>query len=188
MRGATTRQLLTCMTLIASGALGRLAANGSEPCACAHCGGATTRAVCRLVCEETEVPVICWGVQDEDFCLPGHSVPGCEHCEVVCEECDPQGKVRSGPSLWVWRDWCPNPCGDIFTRRKLMKKTLTRTVPSYQWKVEMVCDSCRDSCMAPAAAPVVAPLPATQPVSAEPVKAARGWFPRPADWLAVFRD
>ena len=56
-------------------------AQGKDGC-CAHCGCANScQKVCRLVCEEKKVDVLCWGCKCENFCVPGPSKPGCQHCE-----------------------------------------------------------------------------------------------------------
>jgi hypothetical protein len=119
--------------IAASGAL------AAGDCCCAHCGCACSgQKVCRLVCEEKKVDVICWGCKCEDFCVPGPSKPGCRHCECVCGDCSapcdctvPHAKSKA----FVWTDWVPG-CASIFTKKKLMQKIVTKTVPSYKWVVE----------------------------------------------------
>jgi len=133
-------------------------------CCCAHCGCACKgQKVCRLVCEEKKVDVICWGCKCEDFCVPGHSKPGCRHCECVCGECgDPCdcSKPHAKSKAFVWTDWVPG-CASIFTKTKLMQKTITKTVPSYKWVVEDLCPECEANCPCAAVAPgaVVPPPP-----------------------------
>jgi len=51
------------------------------------------------------------------------------------------GCLRVKP--FVWTEWIPSDCASIFTRKKLMKKTVTKSVPSYKWVVEDCCPSCR---------------------------------------------
>lgn len=117
-----------------------LAGEGS----CAHCGSAPScRKVCRLVCEEKKVQVVCWGCECEEFCMPGPSKPGCKHCETVCENCD--AKVGSKSKLFVWFDWIPSRA-EVFTKKKLMKKTVTVKVPSHRWVTEDVCAACAANC------------------------------------------
>ncbi len=119
---------------------------------CSCCGCKTRcRKVCRLVCEEKEVEVTCWGCQCEDFCLPCPSQKCCKHCGMVCGKCD-GGCVDGGacgcskgpcavPKKFVWYNW--KPCGaTMYTRKKLMKKTVTKKVPHYKWVVEYLCPSC----------------------------------------------
>ena len=59
-----------------------------------RCGGPCKK-VCRLVCEEKKVEVVCWGCKCEDFCVPGPGCPTCEHCKCVCQTCD-EGEKPSG--------------------------------------------------------------------------------------------
>ena len=131
----------------------RTEALGADGC-CAHCGcQAQCQKVCRLVCEEKKVPVTCWGCKCEDFCLPKHSKPGCQHCEEVCDE-DPA--TCDGPCThakkFVWTEWCPG-CATLHTKKKLMKKTITKKVPSYKWVVEDLCCQCQARAEAAAVQP-----------------------------------
>jgi hypothetical protein len=118
-------------------------------CCCAHCGGCCEcQKVCRLVCEDKKVDVICWGCVCEDFCLPGHGKPGCKQCKTVCVDCskpqDPKAPCVA-PKKFVWREWCPS-CAYLFTKKKLMKKTETVKAPSYKWVVEDLCPKCQGNC------------------------------------------
>ena len=112
---------------------------------CQLCGTPSCSKVCRLVCEEKKVSVTCWGVEDEEFCVPGRGVKVCEHCEEVCECQTEPGEVQSRPKLWSWREW--QPCGnpEIRTRRKLMRKTVVKKVPTYKWVVQDLCEECRNA-------------------------------------------
>lgn len=112
---------------------------------CQHCGcEAPCRKVCRLVREEAKVEVTCWGCKVEDFCLPGPSKPGCKHHDVVCGSCgeghDPKAPI-SQPKKFVWTEWIPG-CATVHTRSRLMKRTVTQTIPSYKWVVEDLCNEC----------------------------------------------
>jgi hypothetical protein len=112
---------------------------------CAHCGGSgPCQKVCRLVSEEKSVSITCWGCKCEDFCLPGPSKPGCEHCEMVCGTCDKcrdRNSVQAQPMPFVWKNWIPGTA-KVHTKTKLMKKTITKKVPSHKWVVEDLCDNC----------------------------------------------
>lgn len=109
---------------------------------CADCGCRTgVTKVCRRVPEQKKVSVTCWGCKEDDFCIPGASTPNCEHCEDVCrpnDGCCLHGCTRS----FVWTEWLPSNCAKIFTKKKLMKRTITKTVPSYKWVVEELCPAC----------------------------------------------
>lgn len=113
---------------------------------CAHCGCRTSQKVCRLVCEEKKVTVTCWGCLEEPFCVAGPSEPKCQHVETVCRECAKPGEPVTGPKRFVWTEWCPLGCPEMYTRRKLMKRTETKTIPSYKWVVEDLCPSCQQAC------------------------------------------
>ncbi len=118
----------------------------SEECvSCARCNcHDRCHKVCRLVCEEKKVEVVCWGCEAEDFCVPGPSCPKCEHCEMVKCGGEEGGNdaVCTQPTKFVWTEWIPG-CAKIFTKKKLMKRTITKKVPSYKWVVEDLCKSCR---------------------------------------------
>lgn len=145
------------------------AARGSDPggsrCASCRCEKPCQK-IGRLVCEEKEVEVTCWGCQCENFALPGPSRPGCKHCDDVCQFCDERAQadakenpVCSQPHKFVWRDWIPNPNAKVFTKKKLMKKVVKHKVPSYKWVVEDLCADC-------------APAPTTAPPGATPANPA----------------
>ena len=143
---------------------------------CDHCGcEEPCRKVCRLVKEEKKVEVVCYGMKEQDFCLPGPSKRGCQHCEPVCTDCDEKGKdkdpdVESKPRKFVWSDWIPGRA-HIHTKTLLMKKTETKKIPSYKWVVEDLCEKCRQKKSEekkeekkeekPKTADVESPLPAT---------------------------
>ena len=135
---------------------------------CAHCGcQARCHKVCRLVCEEKKVTVTCWGCKCEDFCIPGHSKPCCQHCEEVCTEdaadCD---APCTHAKTFVWTEWIPG-CAKLHTKKKLMKKTVTKKVPSYKWVVEDLCCDCQARCDAAAVqSPTVPGLVPTSPIAA----------------------
>jgi hypothetical protein len=116
---------------------------------CAHCGCACScQKTCRLVCDEKKVEIICWGCKCQDFCLPKPSCPGCRHCEEVCGTC---GEIYDGetpyakPKTFVWFDWTPG-CAKVYTKKLLMQKKITKSVPSYKWVVEDLCPKCEASC------------------------------------------
>jgi hypothetical protein len=112
---------------------------------CQLCGTPSCSKVCRLVCEEKKVSVTCWGVEEEEFCVPGRGVQVCTHCEEVCDCQTEAGEVQSRPKLWSWREW--QPCGDpeIRTKRKLMRKTVVKKVPTYKWVLQDLCEECRNA-------------------------------------------
>lgn len=123
---------------------------------CSLCGKAeATEKVCRLVPVEKKITITCWGCEAEDICLPGPSKPVCRHCDVACDEdgvscCHHPGLFRK---YFVWAEWEPcarswSPCSRprIVTKKRLMKKTVTKTIPSYKWVVEELCPECEQAC------------------------------------------
>lgn len=160
------RFLLATTTIVSLFAAGASASEAGEIC-CALCGCRDgCQKVCRLVREEKKVDVICWGVECEDFCVPGPSKPGCKHDETICEHCDPQmqaGAPHSKPRPFVWRDWIPWKSPQIHTKRKLMQKIETKKIPSYKWVVDDLCKQCESKAESAAIAPGVdvPPVPRT---------------------------
>lgn len=115
---------------------------------CDHCGCvAHCETICRLVTEEKKVEVACWGCKCENFCVGCHSTPGCTHCEEVCTACDEGGGASIGtqPRSFVWTEWFPRGA-KVYTKKKLMKKIVTKKVPTHKWVVEELCPSCRAAC------------------------------------------
>lgn len=117
---------------------------------CARCGHeGACRKTCRLEPEERKVEIVCWGMQREEFCVPGCSKPGCRHCEEVCGPADDSGKADepcSKARKFQWREWFPPRGAKLYTKRKLMKKVVTRKVPGYKWVVETLCEECLARC------------------------------------------
>ena len=152
--------LLFSLTLVAG--LSRLAwaAGGS----CDHCGEVVVcQKICRLVQADRKITTTCWGLKCEDFCAPGRSTPGCKNCEIVYDEDDPK-KPCVQPKKLVWTDWLPGHSGTVYTKKKLMKKTVTKVVPGYKWVVEELCQQCEAHCQAISVAPgtQVPPVPAVE--------------------------
>ena len=137
------------------------AGEGARGDVCEQCGApGGCRRSCRLVMEEKKVTVTCWASQSEDFCLPKPSKPDCKHCELVCDE-GPDGDCQCvKPKKFVWTEWIPGCGAKPYTKQKLMKKTITKKVPSYKWVVETLCDDCRERCPSVQAPPgAEVPLP-----------------------------
>jgi len=139
---------------------------------CGHCGcESECRKVCRLVCEEKNVEVICWGCQCEDFCLPGPGTPQCQQCEMVCADCNEANaacdctKPHAEPKRFVWTRWIPS-CGELHTKKKLMKKVVTKKVPSYKYVVEDLCANCAADCEKSPSAPKAVMTPPIDPTIA----------------------
>ncbi len=125
---------------------------------CAGCGCQAAKKVCRLVPEDKTITVTCWGYQDEEFCIPGPSSLECKHEESACAECDPSGKTCSVPKKFSWLSWCPGGCPQVMTKRKLVKRTVTKKVPSFKWVVEDLCADCQQA-IAPIEVPKGSAIP-----------------------------
>ena len=98
--------------------------------------------VCRVVMEERKITTTCYGYKCEDFCVPDPSCPDHQHCESVCESQGGKEPIHC-PKPLVWTHWIPGGCGTVYTRKKLMKKTVTKKVPSFKWVVEDLCAACQ---------------------------------------------
>ena len=126
METSTRRTLLVSLFSAVWGAGFSSVAIADEGC-CAHCGCVAKRCrqICRLVSENKKITTTCWGMKCEDFCVPGPSTPDCQHSETICSPRPDSGDVSSAPKKRVWTSWIPSSSGEIFTKRKLMKKTVT---------------------------------------------------------------
>lgn len=140
------RNTLTLACLLAMASL--LVSSRAAVAGCAHCGNPHgCQKICRLVTEEKKISITCWGYTCEEVCLPGPSCLKCEHNECVCERCEqPEDDKKketyfSKPKVWTWTEWCPSTA-QVYTKKKLGKKTVTKKVPSYKWVVEDLCPAC----------------------------------------------
>jgi hypothetical protein len=123
-------------------------------CGCDDCCGGCGGKHCELKIGVKKIKVICYGCECDKVCIPaGPSCKGCTHCENLCGDgcgcgggdfggsgCDdcnhkPLCKVR-------WTDWCPNPCAECRSRKKLVKYEAEKEVPEYKW---VVVDCCADA-------------------------------------------
>lgn len=99
---------------------------------CDQCGcQQNCRKVCKLVCEKKKETTTEYTSECEDFCIPGPS----HKCGVRYEhdECGghPHRKI-------IWQP----TCAKVHTRKKLVKKEVTKEVPDYKWVVEEYCCIC----------------------------------------------
>ncbi|MFO7904505.1 MAG: hypothetical protein R6U98_17715 [Pirellulaceae bacterium] len=123
---------------------------------CDRCGSGNGHKICRLVRDTKEVEVTCWDSQCEDSCLPGpckmgrrlsEKVRGCgaDGCRDGGCASAGNGGSRGGGKWFVWRMTTPG-CARIFTKKNLMKKTVTKEVCVYKWKIENLCSACNAEC------------------------------------------
>jgi len=143
MKSSSRRQFLGSMIAAAFAPVLATVGNAADRC-CAHCGCSASRCrkVCRLVREDKKITTTCWGMQCEEICVPQPSTPECKHCETVCPKTPEDKNICAQPKKIVWTSWIPGCGADVFTKRKLMKKTVTKTVPSFKWVVEDACQQC----------------------------------------------
>lgn len=139
------QNIIQIFTLVFS--FGTIIQISSSALGCDHCRRADAcQKICRLVPEDKKVTVVCWGCKEESFCVGGPSELKCQHCETVCDDKnDPKGPC-SQPKSFVWKEWLPGGCPKIYTRSKLMKRTVTKTIPGFKWVVEDVCQECFEGC------------------------------------------
>lgn len=142
-----TRRMLLRSFFAASVGVGLpgVAIAGHGGCHRCGCSANRCRKICRLVKEDRKITTTCWGMESEDFCVPGPSTPDCKQSDTVCNPASGD-KVCSQPKRIVWTSWIPGGGHEIFTKRKLMKKTVTTTVPSFKWVVEFLCAECTANC------------------------------------------
>ena len=146
MQSQSRRMLLR--SLIAAGvcvALPASAIAGHGGCRRCGCPANRCRKTCRLVQVDRKITTTVWGMECEDFCVPGPSTPDCKQCEMV-NSLSPGDKVCSQSRRIVWTSWIPGCGQEIYTKRKLMKKTVTKTVRSFKWVVEDLCSECTANC------------------------------------------
>ena len=101
-------------------------------------------------------------MQREEICVPAPSTAECKHCETVCPKTPEDQNIFAQPKKLVWTSWIPGCGADVFTKRKLMKKTVTKTVPSFKWVTEDACQQC-----IAAIKPVTVPQGVTVPTAPE---------------------
>ncbi len=131
---------LPLISLVLLGAFVAAPSHAAKPLSCDHCGCCDqVRKVCRVVCVMEEVKTVAYDCVCEDFCIPGPS-HRCG-CREICT------------------------CGEVRTRRKLVKHEVVKKVPKYRCVVEHLCPNCRQ---APTAAPFATPTPATWSEPAAP--------------------
>ena len=141
---SSTRRLFIRSLIAASLApvLANVAPAADRCCLQCGCSASRCRKVCRLVREDKKITTTCWGMECEDLCVPGPSRPECKHCEMVCGKGEGDKDICVQPKKLVWTTWLPGCGRDIVTKRKLMKKTVTKSVPSFKWVVEDLCKEC----------------------------------------------
>ena len=112
---ATKYALLTTVAALLTCAASPVGAQAQTCDRCGRQGGCHT--VCRPVCTTHHVTETEWGCQCEEFCVPGAIEH--ENCGAACDGCD------SVPCQCGTYQAFPHE-GEIFTRRKLVRREVTR--------------------------------------------------------------
>jgi hypothetical protein len=158
-----SRRGLLGLALVAALSQGQQVFGHGHLAGCAHCGckSHSCRRICRLVCETRKITTTCWGMACEDVVLPGPSEPVCRQCDIVNPQSAQDRNLVAQPKRRVWTLWRPSEGPDVVTKRKLMKKSVSKTVPSYRWIVEDICGNCLAGLepVTPAAGMELPPLP-----------------------------
>lgn len=98
---------------------------------CHQCGCHThCKKICRLECGKKKETKTEYSCESEDFCVPGPS-----HKRGYKYECDEHGHKHR---KIIWQP----TCAKVHTRKKLIKKEVTKEVPDYKWVVEEYCCIC----------------------------------------------
>ncbi|MEX0713051.1 MAG: hypothetical protein WD278_11920 [Pirellulales bacterium] len=98
---------------------------------CDHCGcPQQCKTTCRLVCEPKQEKHVVYSCTLEEFCLPGPSRRSAPACD-----CQARGHACRHVQ------WEPT-CATVRTRKKLVKREVTKEVPSFKWVVEKTCNQC----------------------------------------------
>jgi hypothetical protein len=160
-------------TLLASPAV---ADNGCDaPACCSHCGcmAACKPVTCQVVAGVVKEKKYCWCVKEEEFsplmpgCLPSlHGAfggllggLGCGLCK-DCGDCGTCGPCCHGHEM------VPPQCGQVRTKRILVKKEYEIEVPVYKTVIKDLCSDCgADPAVIgpkPASGPAPGPAPAPQ--------------------------
>ena len=113
---------------------------------CSQCGcEAECQKVCKKVCTTKIVKVTCWDVQCKDVCLAGKlDRSDCNTCT-----CGPEA-----------------PCGEVRTKKVLVKKTIEIEVPTVKYEIVECCSGCAGAVESEAAPePAETPEPAVKEAS-----------------------
>lgn len=122
MKSVRILLMLACASALLSGDT-RADTGCCEHCGCRH----KVKKVCRLVCETKKEKKAEYCCETEDFCVPGRS----QRCGTTCD-CDGHRKP-------VWKPTCAR----VRTKTKLVKKEVTKEVPTWKWVVEEICCDCQ---------------------------------------------
>lgn len=135
------------LLLLASSVVDFARVHAAEACA-RCCQRSACCKVCVLESETKKVEITCWGCKSEDFCMPGRSIPNADHCQMI--DCgasqSASTKTESKPKRFLWTDWTPR-CATVMTKKKLMKRTVIKEIPTFKWVAKELCDVCNSECI-----------------------------------------
>jgi len=177
----------------------------AQDCGPAACEPACVQKYCQVVCTTKKIKKVIWCVQCEDFCPPmpggpcnpccnGCCGPACcgEECGAECGACEPcccangVGGLLGGLGMNACNPCAPckpelpPSCGQVRTKKKLLRKVIECEVPAYKCVVVCCDPGCGPAacggCGADAApveeedaAPEEAPAPAEATTDAAPL-------------------
>jgi hypothetical protein len=110
---------------------------------CDHCGcDCGCRKVCHLKLDKKKVTKVEYSCECEDFCVPCKSECVGHKCECEC---------KPGLCGCMKEKCCSKPVyrptgATVYTKKKLVKKEVSKEVPVYKWTVETICDGCAHRC------------------------------------------
>jgi hypothetical protein len=115
------KSFICCALVLLTGAASAQAGDCCDSCGCdSRCSK-----VCRPVPSTKTVTKTEYSCECEDFCVPGRSL------RTVCHDECGKKKIVYTPT-----------CGEVRTRKKLVKKETSTTVPTTKWVVENLCLRC----------------------------------------------
>ena len=115
------KSFICCALALLAGAASAQAGDCCEGCGC----DASCSKVCRLVPSTKKVTKTEYECECEDFCVPGPSL------RTVCHDECGKKKIIYTPT-----------CAEVRTRKHLVKKETSKTVPTTKWVVEDLCPKC----------------------------------------------
>jgi hypothetical protein len=115
------KSFICCALVLLAGAASAQASDCCDSCGC----DAQCCKVCRCVPSTKKVTKTEYDCECEDFCVPGPSL------RTVCHDECGKKKIIYTPT-----------CAEVRTRKKLVKKETSKTVPTTKWVVENLCPKC----------------------------------------------
>jgi hypothetical protein len=115
------KSFICCALVLLAGSASAQAGDCCDSCGC----DSQCCKVCRCVPTTKKVTTTQYDCECEDFCVPGPSQ------RTICHDECGKKKIIYTPT-----------CADVRTRKKLVKKETSKTVPTTKWVVENLCPKC----------------------------------------------